>query len=153
MEKMGLRDLFSRVFRTQVPARRYAVLLLPPLLVLTVLSFLEKLISPVYAPNRFFIGVLIWNSGWLLRRNRLDGIRVPQNAFPKQRAGAEHSARVDLVPLALAGRQQLGTAALHGVYWLRFFLAFSLAMTAMRLLNRMDLHEHEKRVLGAAHAC
>src|SRR5438105_15352830 len=35
----------------------YATLLLPPALILTVLLCLKTLVSPVYAPNRFFVGV------------------------------------------------------------------------------------------------
>ena len=35
----------------------YATLLLPPALILTVLLCLKTLASPVYTPNRFFVGV------------------------------------------------------------------------------------------------
>ena len=56
--KSGLLVLFSQIFRTWVPPRWYTVLLLPPALVLTVLLFLEKFVSPVYAPNCFFMGIL-----------------------------------------------------------------------------------------------
>jgi uncharacterized protein len=37
-------------------------------------------------------------------------------------------------PLAPTVINYLGTATPHGAYWLPFFLAFSLAMTAMRVL-------------------
>src|SRR5712692_4063282 len=52
----GLRDLFSRMRRVRVPARWYAALLIPPVLVLTVLFCMKTFVSSVFAPNRFFIG-------------------------------------------------------------------------------------------------
>lgn len=42
----------------------------------------------------------------------------------------------------------LGTATRHGAYWLQFFLAFSLAMTAMRVLIAW-LYTNTKSVLLA----
>src|SRR5579863_5064187 len=53
--KSGLRLLSSQMFRTWVPLRWYMALLLPPALILAVLLFLEKFVSPVYAPNHFFM--------------------------------------------------------------------------------------------------
>src|SRR5271166_4261526 len=47
----GLRDLFSRMLLARVPAVWYTALLIPPVLVLTVLLFLQRFVSPVYAPN------------------------------------------------------------------------------------------------------
>ena len=46
------------MFRAWVPLRWYTVLLLPPVLVLTVLLILERFVSQVYAPNRFFMSIL-----------------------------------------------------------------------------------------------
>src|ERR1700739_402645 len=54
----GLRVLVSQMFPAWVPLRWYTALLLPPVLVLTVLLILERFVSPVYAPNRFFMGIL-----------------------------------------------------------------------------------------------
>src|SRR5215472_10467141 len=56
--KRGLEVLFSQLLRPWVPPGWYTALLIPPVLVLTVLVFLEKFVSPVYAPNRLFMGVL-----------------------------------------------------------------------------------------------
>ena len=53
----GLRDLFSRMWRIRVSGRWYATLLIPPVLILIVLLCLKTLVSPVFAPNRFFVGV------------------------------------------------------------------------------------------------
>ena len=53
----GPRDLFSRMRRIRVPARWYAALLIPPVLVLTVFFLMKTFVSPVFAPNRFFAGM------------------------------------------------------------------------------------------------
>ncbi len=55
--RSGLQNLFSRMRRVRTPARWYAVLLLPPVLVLTVLFCMKIFVSPVFAPNRFFVGI------------------------------------------------------------------------------------------------
>jgi membrane protease YdiL (CAAX protease family) len=132
--KSGLRVLFSGMFRACVAPRWYMVLLIPPALVLTVLLVLERLVSPVYAPNRFFMGILFG-----IPAGFLEEIGWMGYAFPKMR-----SESTGLAPSILLGLlwslwhlpviNYLGTATPHGVYWLPFFLAFSLAMTAMRVL-------------------
>ena len=132
--KSGLRVLFFRMFRVRIPLLWYTALLLPPVLVLTVLLFLERFLSPVYAPNHFFLGILFG-----IPAGFLEEIGWMGYAFPKMR-----SAGNGLTPSILLGLlwslwhlpviNYLGTATPHGVYWLPFFLAFSLAMTAMRVL-------------------
>jgi membrane protease YdiL (CAAX protease family) len=132
--KSGLRVLFSQMFRAWVAPRWYAALLLPPALVLTVLLFLERFVSPVYAPNRFFMGILFGIPAGFLEEIGWTGY-----AFPKMR-----SENNGLAPSILLGLlwalwhlpviNYLGTATPHGAYWLPFLLAFSLAMTAMRVL-------------------
>ncbi|MGB7848569.1 MAG: CPBP family intramembrane glutamic endopeptidase [Candidatus Acidiferrum sp.] len=132
--KSGLRVLFSQTFRAWVPPRWYAVLLLPPVLVLTVLLFLERFVSPVYAPNRFFMGILFG-----IPAGFLEEIGWMGYAFPKMRSESNGLAASILLGLLwalwhLPVIDYLGTATPHGAYWLPFFLAFSLAMTAMRVL-------------------
>jgi membrane protease YdiL (CAAX protease family) len=132
--KSGLRALFSQMFRAWVPTGWYAVLFIPPVLVLTVLLFLQRFVSPVYAPNRFFMGMLFGIPAGFLEEIGWTGY-----AFPKMRSQSN-----GLTPSILLGLfwalwhlpviNYLGTATPHGVYWLPFFLAFSLAMTAMRVL-------------------
>jgi CAAX protease family protein len=129
----GLRVLFSQMFRAWVPPRWYTALLLPPA-VLTVLLFLERFVSPVYAPNRFFMGILFGIPAGFLEEIGWTGY-----AFPKMRSESN-----GLTPSILLGLlwalwhlpviNYLGTATPHGAYWPPFFLAFSLAMTAMRVL-------------------
>ena len=132
--KSGLRALFSQMFRARVPPGWYAVLFIPPVLVLTVLLLLQRFVSPVYAPNRFFMGILFG-----IPAGFLEEIGWMGYAFPKMRSQSN-----GLTPSILLGLfwalwhlpviNYLGTATPHGVYWLPFFLAFSLAMTAMRVL-------------------
>jgi uncharacterized protein len=132
--KSGLRVLFSQMFRAWVPPRWYMALLLPPALVLTVLLFLERFVSPVYAPNRFFMGILFG-----IPAGFLEEIGWMGYAFPKMRSESDGLAPSILLGLLwalwhLPVINYLGTAIPHGAYWLPFFLAFSLAMTAMRVL-------------------
>jgi uncharacterized protein len=132
--KSGLRVLFSQMCRARVPLGWYTALLLPPILILTVLLFLQRFVSPVYAPNRFFVGILFGIPAGFLEEIGWMGF-----AFPKMRSQSN-----GLVPSILLGLlwalwhlpviNYLGTATPHGVYWLPFFLAFSFALTAMRVL-------------------
>ena len=132
--KSGLQVLFSHMFRARIAPRWYTALLLPPALVLTVLLFLERFVSPVYAPNRFFLGILFGIPAGFLEEIGWTGY-----AFPKMRSESNGLAPSILLGLLwalwhLPVINYLGTATPHGAYWLPFFLAFSLAMTAMRVL-------------------
>ena len=126
--KSGVRDLFSQMLRGRVSARWYAALLIPPVLVLTVLFCFKTFVSPVYAPNRFLLGVLFGVPAGLLGY-----------AFPKMRLQNNELAASILLGLLwsiwhLPVIDFLGTATPHGAYWFPFFVAFAVAMTAMRVL-------------------
>ena len=82
--KSGLRVLFSHMFRASVPPGWYMALLVPPVLVLTVLLFLQRFVSPVYAPNRFFVGILFG-----LPAGFLEEIGWMGYAFPKMRSPSD----------------------------------------------------------------
>ena len=130
----GLRDLFSRMHLVRFPLRWYAALLIPPLLVLTVLLCLKSFVSPIYTPNRFLVGLAFGipagffeEIGWMgfafhKMRQKLPalGAAVLLGIF----WGVWHMPVIDY----------LGTATPHGAYWLPFFLSFTAAMTAMRVL-------------------
>jgi membrane protease YdiL (CAAX protease family) len=132
--KAGLRDLLSRLSLTRVPAPWYLALLLPPILVLTILFSLRTFVSPVFAPNRFLMGFLFGIPAGILEELGWMGyvflkMKSPGNALvPSIWLGLLwaiwHLPVVDF----------LGTATPHGAYWLEFFLAFTVAMTAMRVL-------------------
>ena len=132
--KSGLRVLFSQMFRAWVPPRWYMALLLPPALVLTVLLFLERFVSPVYAPNHFLMGILFG-----IPAGFLEEIGWMGYAFPKMQSESNGLAPSILLGLLwalwhLPVVNYLGTATPHGAYWLPFFLAFSFAMSSMRVL-------------------
>jgi uncharacterized protein len=130
----GLRDLFSRMRRVRVSPRWYAPLLIPPVLVLTVLSFMKAFVSPVFASNRFFVGV-----GFGFVAGFFEEIGWMGYAFPKMRRANNALAPAILLGLLWGAWHipvidYLGTSTPHGTYWFPFFLAFTAAMTAMRVL-------------------
>jgi membrane protease YdiL (CAAX protease family) len=130
----GLWDLFSRTCRWWFPARWYAALLIPPILVLAVLFLLKTFVSPVYAPNRFLVGIF-----FAVPAGFLEEIGWMGYAFPNMRLQEDAFAPSILLGLLWASWHlpvinYLGTATPHGAYWYAFFLAFTVAMTAMRVL-------------------
>jgi membrane protease YdiL (CAAX protease family) len=130
----GLRDLFARMRRIRFPARWHAALLIPPALVLTVLLCMKTFISADFAPNRFWIGIsfgvvagFFEEIGWM------------GYVFPKMRRKENAMAPAILLGLLWGAWHipvidYLGTSTPHGAYWLPFFLAFTAALTAMRVL-------------------
>jgi membrane protease YdiL (CAAX protease family) len=130
----GLRELFSRMRRVRVGAKWYAALLIPPSVILTVLLCLKTFVSPVFAPNRFLIGI-----SFGIVAGFFEEIGWMGYAFPRMvRKGNALAASVALGLLwgmwHLPVIDYLGTATPHGAYWLRYFAAFAAAMTAMRVL-------------------
>lgn len=132
--RTGVRALFSRLFRWRISSHWYLPLLLPPALVIAVLLVLKTLVSPVYAPNRFWLGILFGVPAGLLEEIGWSGF-----AFPKWLPGKNAFAIAVALGLLWALWHApvinfLGVATPHGQHWLAFFLAFGLAMTAMRVL-------------------
>jgi uncharacterized protein len=130
----GLRDLFNRLFGVAFPRRWYTPLLIPPVVILAVLLCMRTFVAPVFTPNTFFVGVMfgivagfVEEIGWM------------GYAFPKMHWG--RNALTTSISLGLLWSawhlpviDYLGTAVPHGAYWFRFLLAFTLVMTAMRVL-------------------
>jgi uncharacterized protein len=146
--KSGLRDLFSRMFRVRPPARWYAVLLLPPGVMLGVLLCLKALVSPVFAPGSFWIGILFGVPAGFFEEIGWMGY-----AYPKMRGKQNGLAPAILLGLLwgvwhLPVIDYLGTATPHGAYWFRYFLAFTAAMTAVRVLIAW-IYSNTKSVLLA----
>jgi membrane protease YdiL (CAAX protease family) len=139
----GLRDLWSRMSLASFPVRWYAALLLPPVLVLTVLLLLQTSVSQGFAPNRYVMGVL-----FAVPAGFLEEIGWMGYAFPRMRShgnGLGPGIALGLLWALwhLPVIDYLGTASPHGCYWLPFFLAFTFAMTAMRVLIAwLYLHTH-----------
>ena len=132
--RSGLTDLFSRMFLGRFPVHWYAALLVPAILILTVLSCLTVFVSPNFAPNRFLMGALFGIPAGLLEEIGWMGF-----VFPKMRSQSNALAPGILLGLFwsiwhLPVIDFLGTTTPHGPYWFSFFLAFTVAMTAMRVL-------------------
>jgi uncharacterized protein len=130
----GLRDLFSRMRLVHFPPRWYAALLIPPLLVLAVLLSLKSFVSPVYTPNRFMVGLAFGIPAGFFEEIGWMGF-----AFPKMRQKLHALGAAVLLGIFwgiwhLPVIDYLGTATPYGAYWLPFFLSFTAATTAMRVL-------------------
>ena len=152
--RAALRELFSRIRRVRFPLRWYAPLLIPPALVLTILLLLKTFVSPVYAPNRFWIGVLFGIPAGFFEEIGWMGF-----AFPKMREKLPALSAAVLLGLLwglwhVPVIDYLGTATPHGHYWFPSFLVFAAAMTAMRVLI-VWLYSNTKSLLLAQlmHAC
>jgi CAAX protease family protein len=130
----GLKNLFARMRQVCFPLRWYIALLIPPAVVLSVLYCLKTFVSPVYAPNRFWLGVIFG-----LLAGFLEEIGWTGFAYPKLRQsfavlpaaailgvfwGLWHAPVIDY----------LGAASPHGKALPAFFAAFVAAMAAMRVL-------------------
>ena len=131
---LGIRDLFSRLGRVGVGAPWYAALLIPPVTILSVLLCMKWFVSPVYTPGRFVVGVSFGIAAGFFEEIGWMGFAFPHMA----RMGNALRAGITLGVLwgiwHLPVIDYLGTATPHGAYWLRYFLAFTTAMTAMRVL-------------------
>jgi CAAX amino terminal protease family. len=131
--KNGVKDLLSRMRRVRIPVRWYGALLIPPALILTVLVLLKTLVSTVFTPNYFLIGLLFGVPAGFFEEIGWMGY-----AFPKM------SKDSSLAPAVLLGLlwgvwhlpvvDYLGNATPHGAFWFPYFVAFAAAMTAMRVL-------------------
>jgi membrane protease YdiL (CAAX protease family) len=131
--KDGLCDLLARMSR--IGSHGWlATLLLPPALVLGVLLALKTLASPVFSPNCFPIGFAFGCAAGFFEEIGWTGFAFPAMRSRQSAIGAAmslgllwglwHSPVIDY----------LGSATPHGDYWLPFLLAFTAAMTAMRVL-------------------
>ena len=129
----SLPDLVRRMQRVSV-GYWYAALLIPPMLVLAVLYSLKTFLSPAFAPNAFLAGI-----SFGLPAGFFEEIGWTGYAFPRMRdrmgpwkAGIVLGLIWSVWHLPVI--DYLGTATPHGTYWLPFFLAFTAAMTAMRVI-------------------
>jgi membrane protease YdiL (CAAX protease family) len=133
--RVGLRDLFSRMFKWRVGLRWYSAALLTfPILIFVVLRGLSILVSPDFAPGFIGFGIMAGIFAGFLEEVGWMGF-----AFPRmQKKYGTWRATIYLALLhglwhAMAG--YLGDSALFGEYWLpRFVAVWIVAMTAMRIL-------------------
>ena len=132
--RRGVRDLLARMRCPRVHGRWYLVLLIPPALVLAVLLALQSFVAPVFAPNRFFIGLSFGVAAGFFEEIGWMGY-----AFPKLRRRRGTLTAGILLGLLwglwhLPVIDYLGTATPHAPYLLAYFLAFAAAMMAIRIL-------------------
>jgi len=130
----GTKDLFRRIGRWRVGLRWYAVLLIPPTMVLLILSLLERLVSHSFAPNHFWFGIAFGVPAGLCEEIGWTGF-----AFPKMRARQSALGAAVLLGVLwgmwhLPVINFLGAATPHRQFWFAFFLGFAFAMVAMRVL-------------------
>ena len=130
----GLRNLFSRMRRIRVPAPWYAALLIPPATIFLVLLVLKTLVSPVFAPNRFLVGASFGVVAGFFEEIGWTGFAFPKMARTGNLLGAGIGLGVLWGCWHIPVIDFLGTATPHGAYWLPYFLAFTAAMAAMRVL-------------------
>jgi membrane protease YdiL (CAAX protease family) len=132
--RKGLQNLFARMRHVRFPVRWCSALLIPPAMVLSVLFCLKTFVSPVYAPNRFWIGVsfgllagFLEEIGWMglaYPKLRQSLAVLPAAAILGVFWGLWHAPVIDF----------LGAASPHGKALPAFFAAFVAAMAAMRVL-------------------
>jgi membrane protease YdiL (CAAX protease family) len=132
--RIGTQGLLLRMRQVRLPVRWYAVLLIPPFLILIVLHSMKAFVSPIFSPARFLVGI-----GFGIPAGFLEEIGWTGYAFPKMcRKLSPLSAGVALGLLwgfwHLPVIDFLGTATPHDRYLVPYFLAFIAAMTAMRVL-------------------
>lgn len=132
--KSGLRDLFSRMRKIRLEPQWYAALLIPPITILIVLLCLKAFVSPAFSPNRFFVGISFGVVAGFFEEIGWTGYAFPKMVQSTNALGAAIALGVLWGSWHVPVIDYLGTATPHGAYWLPYFLAFTAAMTAIRVL-------------------
>jgi len=130
----GVRELLSRMRRVRFPARWYAVLLIPPLLVWVVLLCLKTFVAPVFAPGHFLIGILFGCPAGFFEEIGWMGYAFPRMARTRSALSAGILLGLLWGLWHLPVIDYLGAATPHRNFLLPYFAAFVVAMTAMRVL-------------------
>jgi membrane protease YdiL (CAAX protease family) len=129
----GLRILSLRVRRIGPPLW-FAALLIPPGLVLTVLFALKTFVSSEFAPNLFLMGFVFGVTAGFIEEIGWTGFAFPEMRLKQNGFRAAVSLGLLWSAWHLPVIDHLGSAVPHGKYWLPFFLAFTAATTALRVL-------------------
>ncbi len=129
----ALRDLLSRMRRIG-SVRWLAVLVVPPAVVAGVLLVLAAWVAPVFVPNRFPFGFLFGCAAGFFEELGWMGFAFPAMRRQQSALGAAVSLGLLWGLWHAPVLDYLGSATPHGNYGLPFFLSFTAAMTAMRVL-------------------
>jgi membrane protease YdiL (CAAX protease family) len=130
----GLRTLGEQLLRWRLHPYWYAVLLIPPVLVLGVLLLLQALVSKAFAPNLFLAGIAFGIPAGYLEELGWMGFAFDQLRAQRTSLRAAIVLGILWAVWHLPVADYLGAAYPHGWYWLPFFCAFAAAMIAMRVL-------------------
>ncbi len=130
----GLSSLLAGTMRLNFRARWFAVLLIPPLLILGVLFALQRMISPAFTPNFFPLGMLFGIPAGLLEEIGWTGFAFPRIVYGRNVLASSIVLGLLWSFWHLPVVNYLGAATPHGSYWPAYFLAFALAMVAVRVL-------------------
>ena len=146
--RAGIRALFSGMNPAHIPARWWWVLLLPPAALLCALWILSRLASPAFTPNLFLPGLLFGIPAGLVEEVGWTGFAFP--SMMARRSPLQASVGLGLLWSAwhLPVINYLGAVTPHDAWWPEYFLAFALAMTAMRVLIGW-LYVHTRSLLLA----
>src|ERR1700692_2734434 len=134
--RRGLKDLFGRVGRVRVGAMWYAVLFIPPVLILSVLTLLRTFMSSSFAPNWFLPGLGFGVIAGFVEELGWTGFAFPTMAKKTTALWAAITLGVLWSLWHIPVIDYLGTATPHGSYWLSYFLSFHAAITALWVLIR-----------------
>jgi uncharacterized protein len=132
--RRGVQDLFHRMGRWRISLWWYAALLIPPALVLTVLFFANKFVSSSFAPNLFIAGIFFGVPAGFLEEIGWMGFAFPKLRFQRSALSSSVILGVFWSFWHLPVIDYLGTTTPHGAYLPSFFVVFTVAMTAMRVL-------------------
>lgn len=130
----GLQNLFARMRRVRFPAGWYGALLIPPAVIFAVLLSLESFVSPIFSPGRFWLGILFGIPAGFFEEIGWMGFAFPRMARGRNRAWAAILLGLLWGMWHFPVIDYLGTATPHGSYKLPYFLAFTCAMTAIRVI-------------------
>jgi len=133
--RVGVRALFRRIFRARAGWKIWTLaLFLPPIMVLITLWVLVWLVSPIYTPNHFYIGLLFGILAGVVEEIGWTGVALPalKTRFSITTAGVVLGVCWGVWHLPVI--DYLGTAYPHGSWLPYYFFAFILVMTAMRVL-------------------
>jgi len=133
--RAGVRELFQRLFRARAGWKIWTLaLLFPPTMLLLTLLVLSWVVSPIYTPNHFYIGLLFGILAGVVEEIGWTGLALPvlKTRFSITTAGILLGICWGIWHLPVI--DYLGTAYPHGSWLPYYFFAFILLMTAMRVL-------------------